>query len=171
VARQGAVQRWRVVTGDGETPEKLGDCYENCANMIAFTLCDSHGMNAVLVHGIVKNSTLGTWMAHAWIEFADGRGVMDCTRGPIHIVPKEDYYEAGEVVVSECIRYSRVAAMRMMLAHNTYGPWEGNAVKFGAKDDSSMLPGWAPESAGLRAIARSTPNGTEETQINRGGES
>lgn len=95
----------------------LGDCYEASAHLLLERL---HG-DALLVHGFVTNPDDGSRHGHAWCEL--GPYVYDWSNNLQVVMPKDQYYRLGGILRSECTYYTRMKAIRLLLAHEHYGPW------------------------------------------------
>lgn len=97
--------------------ETEGQCFVNAAkiqqeNLPEWTLC----------HGLVMQPNLRFYHCHAWLEI--GNFCLDVAKAPAKCIPKDIYYEAGEIDPAKVKRYTRMQAAKMMCDHATFGPWE-----------------------------------------------
>ena len=125
------------------TEEINGDCFEVAANIVsvynmqyaATTAASSAGIEVLkamdveedelmLVHGWVTRPTDGRRHEHGWVEMILHELVVDFSNGHHSIIPKELYYRAGCIDEDELVTYTEAQAKRMMVEHETYGPWE-----------------------------------------------
>ncbi len=93
-----------------------GDCY-----VVALRFVLDHGQDFKLCHGSVIGTgpVEGIPFGHAWVEINDM--VIDQANGNSMMLPKDIYYQAGNV--KDVARYTISEARRMMIQHETYGPW------------------------------------------------
>jgi len=103
-----------------------GDCYFIHGNFVI-----RHGKkraykNLILCHGRVKGAigspVEGRIFGHAWLEHGDI--FMDLSNNKKIIMRKENLYNSGRVIMDSIKRYSVDEALKMMLKHEHYGPWE-----------------------------------------------
>ena len=100
----------------------------NCFEVAAIELFHRDG-KAQLVHGIVSHSRIkGLRFVHAWVEYQDDELgdilVCDNTMPGCNAIQREHYYNAGEILEAELVRYSEAQAITKLDAHRHYGPWD-----------------------------------------------
>ena len=80
-----------------------------------------------LVHGRVaqREGIKDVLIPHAWIELNDGR-MYDPVKD--NYSPVDEFAAVWHAVVER--KYSRVEAMRMVVEHGHYGPWEEGLPEF-----------------------------------------
>ncbi len=102
-----------------------GDCFR-----LSFNFLDALGrdkaVEVYLVHGIptlrderTLEST-GKRYGHAWVEFVDF--VFDSAANMM--IPKDAYYEEGQIDEAEVVRYTLDEARKLVVEHEHYGPWD-----------------------------------------------
>lgn len=108
-----------------------GNCFEVHANQLL-----SHAAPGTrLVHALVRHSAYPhIRYAHAWLEVDEEHGDMricqahDRSNGKNINTPSALYRHFGQVVDApgELAVYTKEQAVRMLLKHKHYGPWELN---------------------------------------------
>lgn len=124
------------------TEEKTGDCFEVAAQIVSvYTLHPEppdlcHGAKIglkvmefldipadelALVHGMVTRPTDQLRHAHAWIEWRPKALVLDFSNGHQHIIPRELYQRAGQIL--QYRMYTQAEARLEMVDSAHHGPW------------------------------------------------
>ena len=95
-----------------------GDCFVVAGREI-LTQSDDSGF--FLCHGTAtgRGKIAGIPFAHAWLEVGDT--VIDISNGLDVAMRRDEYYELGDV--RNVVRYTPAEARRLMLKHETFGPW------------------------------------------------
>ena len=117
---------------EGGPTMKRGDCYESAGRVIldVFRTFNEEGIE--LVHGIVTGQgeeTAGIRFPHAWVERTVTVGkhrlviCLDQT-SDMKKIPRDYYYQVGEVVEDELVRYSVEEAAKLMVETQNFGPWD-----------------------------------------------
>ena len=98
----------------------LGNCFE----VAALYIIDHPDNDLTLVHGVVtgRGTSAGKIFVHAWIETPDGIFVIDNSNGKDRPIPKDFFYDLGNV--GHTVKYDRKAAMKMMIETNIFGDWD-----------------------------------------------
>jgi hypothetical protein len=118
-----------------------GDCFVISANLLTCRDFEPkaamlEGFEAlVLAHGVVtgQGPVAGIRYSHAWLE-GEVNGLtmaIDFSNGRQVVIPREIYYQAGNIEPREICRYTEPQARRMLVEHLHYGPWEGAALAVG----------------------------------------
>jgi hypothetical protein len=100
-----------------------GDCYRANAKLHTALTEELGVTSALLCHGTVTGTAgaaKGISFGHCWVEL--GGLVLDNSNGKEHAVPRELYYEVGNV--RDVKRYTRLEAAREMVRTGHWGPWE-----------------------------------------------
>ena len=122
--------------------EKTGDCFEVAGTIVSCLgrwddipdLCHGArlGMRTlkaldipagmlVLVHGFVTRPTDQLRHVHAWIEWREKGLVFDFSNGHQVMMPRQLYYEAGQVLDYRAYNVDEARIEMVESAH--YGPW------------------------------------------------
>jgi len=100
-----------------------GDCFNVAGRAM---LEQTHGKEAKLIHAFVSGQgpLKGVRYAHAWNEV--GNVVFDYSNGRNLELPKEFYYQLGEVseAEGEYAIYNLTEAFSKFAEHMTFGPWD-----------------------------------------------
>lgn len=122
-----------------------GDCFEVAGNIVALfdkpyalgdsekaaimvlTAMDVSEDDLVLVHGLVRRSTDGFQHVHAWVEIPEMRLAVDFSNGHNTVMPREHYRNLGQA--ERTFEFTPEQAQRMLLEHETYGPWPTEGEK------------------------------------------
>lgn len=103
-------------------PGTDGDCYQANGRKITDILIKGKGPMWKLVHGIVINQADHLPMGHCWIE--NNEMVLDFSNGREIEMPKMLYYALGNIVESDCIKYTAEEVRHWILETGHWGPWE-----------------------------------------------
>ncbi len=76
-----------------------------------------------LAHGLVTRKADGRVHCHAWVELEGLHLVLEYSNGHTSLLPVTMYYAVGEIIAEEVVKYSCDETRRMMVEHETYGPW------------------------------------------------
>jgi hypothetical protein len=103
-----------------------GDCYVVAAKLVAM---EKVYPDYLVCHGEAtgRHEIAGVRFGHAWIEGelgSMGPVVFDFSNGGNHIVPRERYYEMGEIDPESVRKYTAQEAIVLMLRTGHYGPWD-----------------------------------------------
>lgn len=108
------------MTGKRRVPRanRNGDCYETAARMV---LLDD--WRATIVHGTVtgQGPVAGIRFGHAWLELGDL--VFDFSNGKNVAMPRERYYEIGDIREEQVRRYEPEEARAEVDRTGHWGPW------------------------------------------------
>lgn len=116
---------WHNLADTSRTGNDRGKCYDNCARFV-LEKGEFEGAPLLLCHGQVWSEKLG-YHGHAWVEWGDGHPmVFDPSNGEevATVVLAGDYYQAAQIRPFDVKRYTRDELRTMMVANETYGPWE-----------------------------------------------
>ena len=101
--------------------EALGDCYQAGGRLIMNFFGDK---DHKLVHGMVNGQgpLSGIRFGHCWVESKDT--VLDHSNGKKRELPKQVYYNLGNIKADECYYYTPEESSKWMLKSKHWGPWE-----------------------------------------------
>lgn len=105
-------------------PQGDGDCAEVATKIVV----DSRDKAYVLCHGYPtgQGPIAGVKHFHAWVE--DGDIVIDRSNGKDITFPRDLYYAIGHINPDEVVRWTRDAAIDLILGTMHYGPWNEDEV-------------------------------------------
>jgi len=108
------------------TAGSVGDCYEtNGRYFMDRALFPGKDKNLRLVHGEVtgQGPLEGVKYGHAWVE--DGNTVIDVSNGKNVKIPKEVYYNLGQIKKNNNMHvYKPEEFRRKVMQHEHWGPWD-----------------------------------------------
>jgi len=122
-----------------------GDCYAAAGKyMLEANTQNLHGDDTVhLVHGVVSGQgpLSGQRFGHAWVEVEiDGMWrVIDKSNGRDILLPREFYYDLGNIDSKKQHRYETMQAFAFMQDTGHFGPWE-DGVNPEVGNDASAVP-------------------------------
>ena len=102
-----------------------GDCYEAALNFIMDRCMFNSACPLKLVHAEVtgQGPLEGVNYGHAFV--LDGNTVIDPSNGRMLELPKETYYDIGQIDKNDnTIVYDWPAAKKRMVEFEHYGPWD-----------------------------------------------
>lgn len=98
----------------------LGDCYLAAGKFIGREAVLAFSKDYRLVHGNLARLRQDVRSNHAWVEEADL--VHEVSNGQHKVFSRAAYYQVNGVT---CIhRYMPEEALRLMIRHGHWGPWE-----------------------------------------------
>lgn len=104
----------------------IGDCFVVAARAV---IDDANALAApTLVHGLPVKQVgehAGERFWHAWVEVMIGEApfVIDDSNGRGIVMPRDRYYEIGQLTEAHVHRYERGDALVMLARERNYGPW------------------------------------------------
>lgn len=109
-----------------EILEGGGNCYQaNCEKFL-----ELHMEQLTLVHGLVVGK--GVTHPHCWVEDTKNETVLDFSNGNSYELPKEVYYNLGQV--SRTKHYSIKEVYKQLVIHNHYGAWDEFYLNYEVKN-------------------------------------
>ncbi len=122
-----AMHAWQDLLDTSRTGSDQGNCYENCAKFV-LAKGDFDGSPLLLCHADVRHPE-NPYHGHAWVEWGDGHPlVFDPSNGTeaVSLFSLANYYELAQIQPAKVQRYTRNELRTMIVATETYGPWEGD---------------------------------------------
>ncbi len=106
-----------------------GDCFEVAGKLITNSLMFGAKENLVLVHAVIvgQGPIHGVHHVHAWVENLDSSTAIDKSNGKDLEVDSGLFRAMAKVQREKT--YTQEEARRMILEHETWGPWEIDDVE------------------------------------------